>query len=61
MSKMGNLVMEIEEMIQSGVPALAIAAVLNIPSEFVWNVKDALNDAENECYEYDDEGLIDEY
>lgn len=55
MSKMSQLAFEIQEMVEDNYPPLAIAAALDVPSEWVHEVKDDLE------REYEDEGLIDEY
>ena len=50
MPNMSQLVLEIQEMVEDGYPSLAIAYALDVPSEWVWKVKDSL-----ESFVYEEE------
>lgn len=54
MSKMGTLVMEIQEMVESGLDADVVAMLLNVPEDMVLDVMDTMGLVEPDMDDYDD-------
>lgn len=46
MSMMSNLILEIQELLEDGIPSLAIATALNVPIDWVQDIKEVMESAE---------------
>jgi len=45
MSSMSDLIIEIQELLMDGIPSLAIATALNVPADWVHEIKEVMEAA----------------
>tara|TARA_B110000503_G_scaffold14068_1_gene19217 strand:- start:280 stop:420 length:141 start_codon:yes stop_codon:yes gene_type:complete len=46
MSVMSSLILEIQEMLMEGIPTLAVATALNVPVDWVYEIKEVIESAD---------------
>jgi len=46
MSMMSSLILEIQELLMEGIPSLAVATALNVPIDWVQDIKEVMESAE---------------